>query len=452
MFLDLTHSHAHVPFGKTSSSTPSPKPLPPSPRWTSERLKDLVLDCGADDVGVVSIARAELDPQRQEMQLALPGVKVVVAFVKRMSRGNVQSVLRSVANTEFHASIDDVNHVAQRAVRRLEEAGVRAANPAAAFPMEMDRFPEKSWVVSHKPIAVAAGLGQMGIHRNIIHPVFGNFILLGTLLVDVVLDDGDEQMPIDYNPCLSCKLCVAACPVGAIAPDGSFDFSACYTHNYREFMSGFSDFVEDVVAADDRADFRRRRPLSESVSMWQSLAYGPNYKAAYCMAVCPAGEEVIAPFLDDKPAYLDAVVRPLQAKEETLYVLKGSNAEAHAEKRFPHKKRKRVRNGLYATTVQGFLRAAHLAFRPSRAAGLQFTTHFTFTGDIGEVQATFVIDDGTLRVEQGHIGEAELRIVVDGDTWLRIARGDERPLWPLLTRRLRVKGLKWMPKFGACFG
>ena len=45
------------------------------------------------------------------------------------------------------------------------------------------RFPGKIWVVSHKPIAVAAGLGQMGVHRNVIHPRFGNFILLGTILV-----------------------------------------------------------------------------------------------------------------------------------------------------------------------------------------------------------------------------------------------------------------------------
>ena len=38
------------------------------------------------------------------------------------------------------------------------------------FPMEMDRFPGKIWVVSHKRVAVAAGLGRMGIHRNVIHP------------------------------------------------------------------------------------------------------------------------------------------------------------------------------------------------------------------------------------------------------------------------------------------
>ena len=46
------------------------------------------------------------------------------------------------------------------------------------FPMEMDQFPGKVWVVSHKPVAVAAGLGMMGIHRNVIHEKFGNFILL----------------------------------------------------------------------------------------------------------------------------------------------------------------------------------------------------------------------------------------------------------------------------------
>ena len=84
------------------------------------------------------------------------------------------------------------------------------------FPMEMDRYPGKAWVVSHKPIAVAAGLGRMGIHRNVIHPKFGNFILLGTILTDAEVTE--ESRPIDYNPCLECKLCVAACPVGAIAP------------------------------------------------------------------------------------------------------------------------------------------------------------------------------------------------------------------------------------------
>ena len=40
----------------------------------------------------------------------------------------------------------------------------------------------------------------------------------------------------------------------------------------------------------DAADYRSRVTDAESASMWQSLSFKADYKAAYCMAVCPAGE------------------------------------------------------------------------------------------------------------------------------------------------------------------
>ena len=212
------------------------------------------------------------------------------------------------------------------------------------FPMEMDKFPEKVWVVSHKPVAVAAGLGMMGIHRNVIHEKFGNFILLGTILVDAEVSESSQ--PITYNPCLECKLCVAACPVGAISPEGEFNFSSCYTHNYREFMGGFTDWVEQMADSKNALDYRSRVSDAESASMWQSLSYGANYKAAYCLAVCPAGEDVIGPYLTDKKAHLKEIVRPLQEKEETIYVLKNCDAEEQVAKKFPHKRIKYVGNSL----------------------------------------------------------------------------------------------------------
>src|ERR671913_280622 len=295
-------------------------------------LKQLVIDAGADDVGFVEIDRPALDDQREDIFKAFPHTRTLISFVVRMNREAIRTPARSVSNTEFHHSGDEVNDIARSVVQSLEDRGIRAMNPAMGFPMEMDRFPGKVWVVSHKPVAVAAGLGMMGIHRNVIHEKFGNFILLGTILLDAEVSETSQ--PIDYNPCLECKLCVAACPVGAISAEGGFNFSACYTHNYREVMGGFTDWVEQVADSKNALDYRRKVADPESASMWQSLSFGANYKAAYCLSVCPAGEEVIGPYLTDKAGHLREVVRPLQEKEETIYVVAGADAEEPVARRF----------------------------------------------------------------------------------------------------------------------
>ena len=380
-------------------------------RLDSSWLRRVCLDAGADDVGFVGIDQPEIASQRGDILAAFPHTKTLVGLVCRMNPESIRTPFRSVANLEFHHTNDEVNEVARRIGEKLAPLGVRVLNPAAGFPMEMDRFPGgKTFVVSHKPVAVAAGLGQMGIHRNVIHPRFGSFILLGTLLVDTELTA--YSRPVAYNPCLECKLCVAACPTGAISADGRFDFSACYTHNYREFMGGFTDWVEKIADSRSSRDYRRKVSDPESASMWQSLSFGANYKAAYCLAVCPAGEDVIAPFLTDRPEFLQQVVKPLQDKEETVYVVPGSDAETHATRRFPHKKTKQVGNGLRAQSIQGFLRGLPLVFQRGAAKGLSATYHFRFTGQ-EKRQATVVIREQTVRVTDGLEAKPDLRVFAD---------------------------------------
>jgi epoxyqueuosine reductase len=308
------------------------------------RLREICLAAGADDVAFAAVGNPDLQSERAHVEAALPGTKSFISLVVRMNRDNVRSTARSVANQEFHRSGEILNEAAHTIVRRLQDDGYRAINPSATFPMEMDRFPGRIWVVAHKPVAVAAGLGVMGIHRNVIHPKFGNFILLGTILVDAEITSYGE--PLDYSPCLECKLCVAACPVGAIGKDGEFDFVACSVHNYREFMGGFTDWAQTIADSADAADFRSRVTDSENASMWQSLSFKANYKAAYCLAVCPAGEDVIEPYLEDRKGFMDLVLKPLQEKRETLYVLANSAAKAHAERRYPHKPVKVVDSGI----------------------------------------------------------------------------------------------------------
>ena len=413
-------------------------------------LRQLCLDAGADDVGFVEIERPALTDERPHIQRAFPQTHSLISFVLRMNRDNVRSPARSIANSEFHHTGDEVNDVARRITATLERAGIRALNPPMGFPMEADRWmTERIWTVAHKPIAVAAGLGHMGIHRNVIHPRFGNFILLGTILVAAEVSAYSHEL--DYNPCLECKLCVAACPVGAIGADGAFNFSACYTHNYREFMGGFSDWIETVAGSRNGLDYRRRVKDSETVSMWQSLAFGANYKAAYCMAVCPAGEDVIGPYLASKKDFADDVMRPLQAKREPVYVVRGSDAHAHVQKRYPHKTVRHVRNSLRPRSIASLLFGMPLSFQRHAAGKLDAAYHFVFTGN-EPAQATVTIRDGKISVGNSLVGKPNIKVIADSETWLGFLAGERNLLWALLTRRIRLQGNpKWLLAFKRCF-
>ena len=177
---------------------------PPTTTMDATRLRQLALECGADDAGVVEIGHPDLDDQRADILAFYPRTKALLAVVCRMNRAPIRNLARSVADLEFHATGDDMNDVCRAVVTALEGESVPAVNPPMGFPMEADRWPEKMWVVSHKPVAVAAGLGQMGIHRNVIHPKFGSFILLGTILIEAE----------------------------------AFDLASCYTHNYGSSWAG----------------------------------------------------------------------------------------------------------------------------------------------------------------------------------------------------------------------
>ncbi len=431
-------------FREQTAKSPSPTAI-----LDADVLRQLCLDAGADDVGFVEIDRPGISDQKKEILAAFPATKTLVTFVCRMNRENVRTPARSVANQEFHATYDETNEVARHIVAILEEMGIRAMNPAAGFPMEMERFPGKVWVVSHKPVAVAAGLGHMGIHRNVIHPKFGNFILLGTILLSTEVTAYTH--PIDYNPCLECKLCVAACPVGAISADGNFNFATCYTHNYREFMGGFTDWAEAIADSKNAQEYRQKVNDSESASMWQSLSFKASYKAAYCIAACPAGEDVIAPFLNNRKEFIQEVVKPLQDKSETIYVVPGSDAEAYVARRFPHKTIKRVGNGIRPQSIQGFLFGLSLLFQRDQSQGLDAVYHFTFTGNESHI-TTVTIRNRTIQIEKGHIGKPNLSVTADSQTWLRFLAKEQNLVWAILLLKIRFQGSpKLLQAFGKCF-
>src|SRR5215475_9081384 len=422
----------------------------PHPMLEGAWLRRLAMDGGADDAGLVDITRPALDAQRDEILRNYPWTKSLLSFVVRMARESVRGAPRSVANLEFHRAGDEVNEISAAIVAKLEARGIRAVNPSMGFPMEMYQSGGGAiWVVAHKPVAVEAGLGHLGIHRNLIHPKFGNFVLLGTVLLGCEASDYDR--PIAYNPCLECKLCVAACPVGAIGPEGSFNFASCFTHNYREFLGGFADWIEQVADARNAIDYRRRISDTETASIWQSLSHGANYKSAYCLAVCPAGDDVIGPYLEDKQRHLQEVVRPLQDRAEPVYVVPGSDAEAVARRKFRNKTVRPVSNGLRPRSVAGLLSFMPFVFQPNQSRGLDATFHFTFTGAENR-NVTIEIRNRILEIKEGLVGNAGVHVTADGQTWLGFLAKEKSLVGALLKRKIRLKGnRRLLLAFAKCF-
>jgi epoxyqueuosine reductase QueG/putative sterol carrier protein len=415
----------------------------------SQLLKELCFEAGADDVGFVEIDRPAIADQRNELLEVFPATKTLICTAHRLHRENTRTVAHSATNLEFQQAWKAANRTARTIALRLQKLGFRALNVPVGFPMEIDRWPEKMWLSTDKINATEAGLGRMGWNRLVLHPKFGSNIVLGTILTDAEIPS--YGTPLEFDPCIECKLCVSVCPVGAIAADGNFDFVSCYTHNYRERMGGFADWVANVVASRSLKDYRTRVSDSETVSMWQNLSIGGQTRCDRCMAVCPAGEEAIGGFLEDRKGYIEALVKKMHDKQETVYVVPGSDADAYVTSRLPHKNVKRVSNGLRPNSVTMFLKSLPIVFQRQQAEGLNATFHFTFTGD-EKSKGTVIIRDKTVTVQDDLIGAADLHVTADSRTWIRfLAKETSLPL-ALVSRRIRIKGSpKLMMAFAKCF-
>ncbi|MGK2742088.1 SCP2 sterol-binding domain-containing protein [Tepidicaulis sp. LMO-SS28] len=429
--MSLTAEHPDIARYKAEKRSAPPAIL------NADDLRRLMEEAGADDCGFVDVADPALAGQAGLIKTLLPSAKTALSFVCRMNRETVRSTVRSAVNQEFHQTYDEVNIVAHKAVRALEDKGITALNPAAAFPMEAQSFPANMQTISHKPIAEAAGLGRMGLHRNVIHPRFGNFILLGTILIDRPVSA--YTAPLDYAPCLDCKLCVAACPVEAIGHDGSFNFSACYTHNYREFLGGFNDWIHEVVEAKDAEDYDRRVPPGESVSMWQSLSFKPGYKAAYCVSVCPAGSDVLGPFIEDRSAYRERILGPLLAKTETIFVLEGSDAEETVPARFKNKQLKRVDWSITADNPFSFLFGLTLTFQRRKARGLDASLHLVIE-DQGPLHAGITVRNRRVEIGFAASETPDTVLTLSWQTLLDIFEGKEDLADAVKTGTARIEG------------
>ena len=122
--------------------------------------------------------------------------------------------------------------------------------------------------------AARSGVGFYGKNTLLITQRHGSWVVLGTLVTDVELE---PTPPLDLD-CGSCRLCIDACPTGALDEPGTLDATRCLSYwtqaaapipeEYRVHLGAQvygCDICQDVCPWNRGVEKRRRRaPLGES--------------------------------------------------------------------------------------------------------------------------------------------------------------------------------------------
>ncbi len=129
--------------------------------------------------------------------------------------------------------------------------------------------------------AVRAGVGFYGKNTMVITPTHGSWVVLGTLVTETEIE---VAAPLDLD-CGSCRLCIDACPTGALDEPGVLDATRCLSYwtqapepipeDYRAELGAMvygCDICQDVCPWNHGVEKRRAdAPLAAEASPAVSL-------------------------------------------------------------------------------------------------------------------------------------------------------------------------------------
>jgi len=224
-----------------------------TPDQVARALEQLYLDRGACGFGIARVASFRTD------DVLLPGrvlsdLGTAISIALPLAPA-VLATLDDVPNRLYEHHYRQVNFALDRLgldlAARIERLGGNALPIPASQIVDWDN---QRAHLSHKRVAVAAGVGWLGRNNLLVTPERGARVRLVTVLTDLDLPPG---LPLE-NGCADCRACIAACPASAIHDTAAeFDHLACY---------------------EKLKEFQRRRLVSQ-------------YICGLCVRACPGGQD-----------------------------------------------------------------------------------------------------------------------------------------------------------------
>ena len=194
----------------------------------AEEIKTLARKHGASLVGITYLEESDVFEGR-----TIP-YKNVICLGMPMDREEMKYVPQEPAATEVLRVYKEVSRSAMKLAVDIRAMGW----PAKAY-----GEPNSSDLL-HLPIAIKAGLGELGKHGSIISKEFGSNFRLAAVVTDLPLDfDSSSDIGVE-DLCLSCRRCVTDCPPDAISDEKQLvrgekkwyvDFDKCVPYFVKTF-------------------------------------------------------------------------------------------------------------------------------------------------------------------------------------------------------------------------
>jgi epoxyqueuosine reductase len=247
----------------------------------SERIREEALRLGFDGCGFSRAVPLEADGERLQDWLTKghhAGMGYMANhFDKRMDPTKLVDGARSVvsvilnyfpARRQLHSDAPvlsayaygkDYHKVIRKKLKRLLQFMQLTMGPVNGRGF-VDSAPvlDRAW-------AARAGLGWIGRNSCLISPQIGSFFFIGTLIVDLALE---EDRPI-HDFCGDCNRCVRACPTSAITANRTIDSNHCLSYLTIEhhgeidesYRKHFSNRVFGCDICQDVCPWNRKAPI-----------------------------------------------------------------------------------------------------------------------------------------------------------------------------------------------
>jgi len=193
---------------------------------------------GIDKIGFTTKEQLAAAPPSGDLGYVLPQARSAVSLVVALDKPPIRAYLAKedqAAHVKDHKQSYLTLGDAGKAIEGLlKQKGYEAVAPMPNI-VYRDNMPHMAMVppISHRYVAVAAGIGWFGWSGNVIVPEYGAAVSLSTVVTSAELEP-DPAIEGDY--CEKCRLCVASCPSQFIAKKDETHVQIAgktYTHNKK---------------------------------------------------------------------------------------------------------------------------------------------------------------------------------------------------------------------------